>query len=111
MDGCIFCKIIAGDIPSPRYYEDDDMIVIKDAEPRAKQHYLAIPKEHYATLAELDDEKAETLKRIVRKIPALRDKLGCENGYRLVVNQGADAGQTVPHLHIHILGGEKLSDL
>lgn len=111
MENCVFCKIIANEIPSPRFYEDEDMIVIKDLEPKAKLHYLCIPKVHYATLAELDEEKTETLGRIFKKIPGLIEKLGLGGGYRIIVNQGDDAGQTVRHLHIHLLGGEKLPDM
>jgi len=111
MDNCVFCKIIAGEIPSQRYFEDEDMIIIKDLEPKAKLHYLCIPKEHYARLSDLDEAKAETLKRIFKKIPSLKDELGLGGGYRIIINQGDDAGQTVQHLHIHLLGGEKLPDM
>jgi len=110
MDNCVFCKIVAGDIPSPRFYEDDDFIVIKDLEPKAKLHYLCIPKTHYPLLSQMDDVEAERLKRIFKKIPTLAEKLGLGGGYRIIINQGDDAGQTVHHLHIHLLGGEKLSD-
>ena len=109
MENCIFCKIIRGEIPSARYYEDDDMIVIKDIEPKAKLHYLCIPKEHFALLSEMDDKKAEVLKRCFEKIEALQEKLGLQEGYRIVVNQGENGGQSVQHLHIHLLGGEKLT--
>ena len=109
MENCIFCKIIRGEIPSARYYEDDDMIVIKDIEPKAKLHYLCIPKEHFALLSEMDDKKAELLKRCFEKIAALQEKLRLEEGYRIIVNQGQNGGQSVPHLHIHLLGGEKLT--
>lgn len=105
---CVFCKIIAGEIPSIKVYEDEEMIVIKDIEPKAKCHYLCIPKEHFALLAEMDDERAEIVKHCLAKLPMLRKELGLENGYRLVINQGEDAGQTVHHLHIHVLGGEPL---
>lgn len=111
MKDCIFCSIIEGNIPSERYYEDEDMIVIKDIEPKARLHYLCIPKIHYPLLSDLDDEKAETLKRIMQKLPALTEKLGLSGGYRIIINQGDDAGQTVRHLHIHLLGGEKLPDM
>ena len=105
---CVFCKIVAGEIPSTKMYEDDEMIVIKDIEPKANKHYLCIPKEHFALLSEMDEKRAETVKHGLSKIPALQKELGLENGYRLVINQGEDAGQTVHHLHIHILGGEIL---
>lgn len=107
---CVFCKIIKGEIPSERFYDDDDFIVIKDLEPKAKLHYLCIPKEHYPLLSEMDGPEAESLKRTFRKIPTLAKGLGLSGGYRMIINQGDDAGQTVHHLHIHLLGGEKLSD-
>ena len=110
MENCIFCKIVAGEIPSPRLYEDDKMIVIKDIEPKAKAHYLCIPKTHFALLSELNEERAEIVKHCFQTIPTLEEKLGLGNGYRVIINQGEDGGQTVPHLHIHLLGGEKLSD-
>ena len=106
---CVFCKIIAGEIPSAKLYEDDKIVIIKDIEPKAKCHYLCIPKEHFALLSEMDEGKAELVKHCMTTIPAVQDKLGLSEGYRLVVNQGEHAGQTVPHLHIHILGGEPLA--
>lgn len=107
-NNCIFCKIIAGEIPSAKLYEDDEIVVIKDIEPKAKVHCLCIPKEHFALLEEMDETRALIVKRALEKIPKLKKQLGVEKGFRLVVNQGADAGQSVPHLHIHILGGEIL---
>ena len=108
MENCIFCKIIKGEIPSPRLYEDEKIIVIRDIEPKAKLHYLCIPKTHFALLSEMDEEKAELVKYCFKKIPELQKTLGLENGYRVIINQGPDGGQTVPHLHIHLLGGETL---
>ena len=110
MENCIFCKIVAGEIPSPRLYEDDKMIVIRDIEPKAKLHYLCIPKTHFALLNEMDEEKAEIVKHCFTVIPRLEKELGLEDGYRVIINQGFNGGQTVHHLHIHLLGGEKLSD-
>ena len=110
MENCIFCKIVAGEIPSPRLYEDEKMIVIRDIEPKAKLHYLCIPKQHFAYLSEMDGEKAEVLKHCFQTIASLEKDLGLEEGYRVVINQGENGGQTVHHLHIHLLGGEKLSD-
>ena len=103
-------KTIAGDIPSPRLYEDDKIIVIRDIEPKAKLHYLCIPKTHFALLSEMDEEKAEIVKYCFEKIPYLSKELGLEDGYRIIINQGVNGGQTVPHLHIHLLGGEVLGD-
>ena len=107
-DNCIFCKIITGEIPSAKVYEDDKMLVFRDIEPKAKVHLLAVPKLHFKLLSEADGEKAEALSHIFKKIPQIAAENGCGGGYRLVINQGDDAGQTVFHLHIHILGGEPL---
>lgn len=108
MENCIFCKIIAGEIPSAKAYEDEEIVIFKDVAPKAKIHLLCVPKEHFATLSELDANRAALLGRTLEKIGTLKDSLGLSEGYRLVVNQGENAGQTVPHLHIHILGGETL---
>lgn len=107
-DDCLFCKIIRGEIPSAKVYEDDKMLVFKDIEPKAKVHLLAVPKDHFKLLSEMDEKRAELVKYMMEKIPQIAAENGCENGYRLVVNQGEDAGQTVFHLHIHILGGQTL---
>ena len=108
MNNCLFCKIIKGEIPASKMYEDDDMIIIKDIEPKAKNHYLCIPKLHFKLLAEMGEKEAEAVKKCLLKIPTLEKELGLEGGYRLVINQGDDAGQTVFHLHIHILSGQKM---
>ena len=105
---CIFCRIIAGEIPSTKLYEDDEIIVIKDVEPKAKVHLLCIPKDHFPLLADMDETLSLIVMRALNKIPQMQEKLGLKDGYRLVVNQGEAAGQTVHHLHIHILGGETL---
>ena len=108
MENCIFCKIIKGEIPATKMYEDDNMIIIKDIEPKATNHFLCIPKSHFKLLAEMDEVQAEMVKACLKKIPTLEKELGLQNGYRLVINQGDDAGQTVFHLHIHILSGQKM---
>lgn len=108
MNDCIFCKIIKGEIPSAKVYEDDKMLVFRDIEPKANVHLLAVPKSHFKLLSEMDAEKAETVKYMLGKIPQIAKENGCKNGYRLIINQGDDAGQTVFHLHIHILGGQPL---
>lgn len=110
MENCIFCKIIAKQIPSTVMYEDDDMLIIKDVAPQAKCHYLLLPKEHYANIVEMTDAQALTVARCIKKLSTLVDELGLTNGFRLVSNKGEDGCQSVEHLHIHILGGEKLSD-
>ncbi len=108
MKDCVFCSILEGKIPSQRYYEDERFIVIKDIEPKAKLHYLAIPKKHYKLLSEMNDSDRDDLGHIMSTISQIAPKLGLDGGYRLVINQGDDAGQTVFHLHIHILGGQKM---
>ena len=108
MENCLFCKIIKGDIPATKMYEDDNMIIIKDIDPKAKNHFLCIPKSHFKLLKDMTEEQSQMLKECFNKIPTLEKELGLENGYRLVINQGEDAGQTVFHLHIHILSGQKM---
>lgn len=107
---CIFCKIVNGEIPSTKMYEDENMVIIKDIEPQATLHYLLIPKEHYANIIEMTDEQAVTLSKCIKKLSTLVDELGLNDGFRLVSNKGENGCQSVEHLHIHILGGEKLSE-
>ena len=102
-ENCIFCKIAAGEIPSATLYEDDDFRVILDIEPASKGHALILPKEHYANLYELDDEIAAKVLVLAKKIVTkLSDILGCE-GYNIVQNNGAAAGQSVFHYHMHLI--------
>ena len=110
MENCIFCKIIKGDIPSKKVYEDEEMMIIHDVAPKAKLHYLCLPKTHFALLKEMDDTKAAIVARCLQKVSKLEKDLGLEDGYRVIINQGENGGQTVHHLHIHLLGGEKLAD-
>ena len=107
-DDCVFCKIIKGQIPSTKVFEDEKMLVFKDIEPKAKVHLLAVLKDHFKLLSQMDEVRAQTLSYMLAKIPQIAAQNGCASGYRLVINQGDDAGQTVFHLHIHILGGENL---
>ncbi len=107
-DNCVFCKIIKGEIPSQKVYEDDLMLVFKDIEPKAKVHLLAVPKMHFKLISEAGEEGLSVIEHMLSVIPEVAEKNGCGGGYRLVINQGDDAGQTVFHLHIHILGGENL---
>ena len=110
MENCIFCKIAAGEIPSDKVYEDEQVVAFKDLNPQAPVHVLVVPKAHFATLAEMDAEGAELVKHALKVIPQIAASLGLANGYRLIVNQGEDAGQTVHHLHIHLLGGRPLGE-
>ncbi|MBE5745677.1 MAG: HIT domain-containing protein [Clostridiales bacterium] len=107
---CIFCKIIKGEIKSEILYETNDFIVINDISHMANKHYLIIPKKHFAYLNEVDEEKSKIIANIMLNMNDIEKALKLEEGYRLVINQRSNAGQTVNHLHMHILGGEKLSD-
>ena len=108
MEDCLFCKFINGEIPVNKLYEDENMIIIRDIAPMAKNHYLLIIKSHFKYLAEMTENDSEMLRKCLKKLPLLKEELGLEDGYRLVINQGDDAGQTVPHLHVHILCGQKM---
>ena len=102
-ENCIFCKILAGEIPSYKVYEDDDFTVILDVGPATRGHALVIPKEHYKNLYELPDELAGKAFVLGKKmITMLTEALGCD-GYNLVQNNGAVAGQTVEHFHLHLI--------
>lgn len=108
MEDCLFCKFANGEIPVNKVFENEDFVIIRDINPQAKNHFLAIPKKHFKYLAEMTEEDGELVGRILKTIPALEDLLELKGGYRLIINQGDDAGQTVPHLHIHILSGQKM---
>lgn len=108
MSDCIFCKIAAGEIPSEKLYEDSEMCIFRDISPIAKIHLLCVPKEHFANLSELNLVRANLIGRMLRRIEAHKEEFGLSDGYRIVINNGKNAGQTVEHLHIHILGGEVL---
>lgn len=110
MENCLFCKIIKGDIPSAKVYEDDNMIIIKDISPQAPIHLLLIPKEHYKDITEMTDDQALTLAKCLKKLSVLADELGLKDGFRIVSNKGENGCQSVGHLHIHILGGHKLDE-
>lgn len=110
MTDCIFCKIANGEIPSKKFYEDDKFVIIADIAPQAKLHYLAIPKTHYADIVETAQKEPELLSHIFSKISELVETLGLQNGFRLITNRGEDGCQSVKHLHIHLLGGEKLAE-
>ena len=106
---CLFCKIVSGDIPSTKVYEDDKILAFRDIAPMAPTHILVIPKAHIASVAEINADNAAVVAHIFTVIPQIAKAEGLENGYRVVSNCGADAGQTVHHLHFHILGGKQLS--
>ena len=106
---CLFCKIIAGEIPSNKVYEDDQVLAFRDIAPQAPTHILVIPKTHIGSVAEINSENAALVAHIFTVIAQIARQEGLENGYRVVSNCGADAGQTVHHLHFHILGGKELN--
>lgn len=108
MADCVFCKIIDGEIPSTRVYEDDRIIAIRDLNPQAPVHVLFIPKEHIASADELNKDNSDIVAHIFSVIPGVAKELGLTNGYRIVNNCGEDGGQTVKHIHFHLLGGKKL---
>ena len=109
MSDCLFCKIVAGDIPSTRVYEDDRILAFRDIAPQAPCHVLVVPKAHIADVNGITGENSAVVAHIFEVIPQIAKAEGLENGYRVVSNCGADAGQTVQHLHFHILGGKQLA--
>ena len=109
MSNCLFCRIIAGEIPSTKVYEDEKILAFRDIAPQAPVHVLVIPKIHIASVDGVNAENSDVVAHIFTKIPEIAKAEGLENGYRVVSNCGADAGQTVPHLHFHILGGKALA--
>ena len=109
MSDCIFCKIIAGEIPSQKLYEDDDVLAFWDIAPQAPRHLLIIPRRHIATLLELQEEDAGLGDHVLHVASLLADRLGfAETGFRIVANCNADGGQTVWHVHFHLLAGRRL---
>ncbi len=109
MSNCLFCKIIAGEIPSTKVYEDEYVLAFRDIAPQAPTHILVVPKTHIADCNGISAENSGIIARIFEVIPQIAQAEGLTNGYRVVSNCGADAGQTVQHLHFHILGGKALA--
>lgn len=109
MSNCLFCKIIAGDIPSAKVYEDELVYAFRDIAPQAPTHILVVPKAHIESCNGVTAENSAVVAHIFEVIPAIAKAENLENGYRVVSNCGDDAGQTVHHLHFHILGGKKLA--
>ena len=108
-DDCLFCKIIAGHIPSTKVYEDGSTYAFKDINPKAKVHVLVVPKRQYANVAELAAANPDELAHIVKVAQDIADE-AFHGAYRLVFNTGLDAGQTVFHVHAHVMTGEKLDE-
>ena len=106
MNNCIFCRIASGEIPSKKVYEDDLAIAFYDLEPQAPVHVLIVPKKHYDNITMLDDDALTA--HLFKLASTVAEKLGVKHGFRLVINTGKDGGQSVNHLHIHLLGGREL---
>ena len=107
---CLFCKIVAGQIPSTKVYEDETVLAFRDIAPQAPTHILVIPKAHLASMQDVTEENSAVVAHIFEVIPGIAEKEGLTGGYRVVSNCGDDGCQSVHHLHFHILGGKKLSE-
>ena len=107
---CLFCKIVAGEIPSQKVYENDWIYAFRDINPQAPVHTLIIPKKHLSSVDEITAENSAIIAKIFEKIPEIAKNEGIVNGYRVISNCGADAAQTVQHLHFHLLGGKPMTE-
>ena len=110
MSDCLFCKIIAGEIPSTKVYEDDAVYAFRDINPMAPVHMLIVPKTHIASADGVNAENSAYVARIFEAIPKIANAEGLVNGYRVITNCGEDGCQSVKHLHFHLLGGKKLPE-
>lgn len=107
---CVFCKLVDGTLPSKKVYEDDKILVFHDLQPQTPVHVLAIPKEHIENVNSINEENSNIIGYIFSKIPEIAKDLGLDNGYRIITNCGKGGGQSVFHLHFHIIGGEDLGE-
>jgi histidine triad (HIT) family protein len=108
---CIFCRIVAGELPSDTLYQDEQVMAFRDINPLAPTHVLIIPKRHITSLADMSDDETSIIGHMAAVANQLARQEGiAEKGYRLVISSGEEGGQIVPHLHMHLLGGRKLSD-
>lgn len=105
MGDCLFCKIVRGEIPCNRVYEDAEVLAFHDIHPSAPIHFMLIPKLHIASLTEIEDQHHDLLGKMMLLVPKLAQEQGCTDGFRTVINTGRVGGQEVYHLHIHIIGG------
>lgn len=108
MSDCLFCKIMAGEVPADQVFEDEQIFVFKDILPKASVHLLAIPKVHIDSLEQLTAEHEALIAHLMFKLPELARSQGLEDGFRTIINTGSGGGQEVAHLHIHILGGNNM---
>ena len=107
---CLFCKIISGEIPSAKVYEDEYVYAFKDINPQAPVHVLVVPKAHISSADELTDENSIEVAHVFAAVPKVAALMGLKNGYRVINNCGEDGCQTVKHIHFHVLGGKKLPE-
>lgn len=107
---CLFCKIIAGEVPSTKVYEDECVYAFRDIHPQAPTHILVVPKTHIPSVAALNEINSHQAARCLEAVATIARQEGLTGGYRVVSNCGPDAGQTVEHLHFHILGGKRLEN-
>ena len=105
---CIFCKILAGELPSNKAYEDDTVFAFHDIQPQAPTHVLVVPKQHIPSMDAITEANSSLVADIFAAIPKIARALGLKDGYRVICNCGKHAAQTVPHLHFHIVGGQQL---
>ena len=110
LNDCLFCAIPAGEIPSDKVYEDEYVFAFRDINPQAPVHFLVIPKTHIGSVAELNAENSAVVSKCFEVIAKVTEQEGLTGGYRVISNCGADAGQTVHHLHFHVLGGAKMGE-
>jgi len=109
MSDCIFCKIVSGEIPSSKVYEDENILAFHDIDKKAPVHMLIVPKKHIASVSDTPESDMGIFAELIGAAKKLAALNGLEGGFRLVVNDGADGGQTVAHLHVHLLGGRRMS--
>ncbi len=108
-DGCIFCRIAGGEIPAQIVFQDEELVVFRDLAPKAPTHLLIIPRRHVASLAETGPEDRELLGKLLQRAVETARQEGLEKGFRTVINTGPDGGQTVGHLHLHVVGGRQMT--
>ena len=112
MENCIFCKILKGEIPSKKIFENEYTIAFNDITPQAPVHILVIPRQHYAHIHDIPAENADILSHLFQAVSKIVIQKGLiDNGYRLIINSGRDSGQEVPHIHVHILAGRHMRGL
>ena len=108
MEDCLFCKIIAGDIPSAKVYENDDVFAFRDIAPQAPVHVLVVPKVHIASIGEITADNSAVAAKCIEAVALIAKQEGVGNGFRVISNCGADAGQTVKHIHFHVIAGKQM---